>query len=215
MSTGINNINWKGKSLTYDIIQIETIFNGLCHAILPQNVSLEPGDRYIISIHSNISQREDQIGKISLKFSSKESYLSTVWVGMPGVETVDFNLDLKKYADIVIFYNEVQNEYIKNCDGNLENNVFKNFAQKFVDRHDDYNCTNVCAPLWLEPITNTIEHSLENCEMAEDYYCMYTDQVVDIVTPLAPESLKSCKVKSPKIKEIKGDLDGVSLLVLQ
>ena len=36
---------------------------------------------------------------------------------------------------------------------------------------------------------------------------MYTSQVTDIVTPLAPESLKSCKVKSPKIKEIKGELE--------
>ena len=31
---------------------------------------------------------------------------------------------------------------------------------------------------------------------------MYTDEVVDIITPLAPESLKSCRFKTPKIKDI-------------
>ena len=34
-------------------------------------------------------------------------------------------------------------------------------------------------------------------------------KVVDIITPLAPESLKSCTVKNPKIKDIKSEVDNV------
>ena len=48
------------------------------------------------------------------------------------------------------------------------------------------------------------------CKSGEDYYCMYYDAiptVVDVITPLAPESLKSCTVKTPKIKDIIDEVD--------
>ena len=93
-------------------------------------------------------------------FSSREEYLAKVWVGMPGVVTVDYTFDLKKYSSIVAFYNEIQNDYIKNCDGTIGRTVFQNFAQKIVDSKKDYNCTNVCIPIWFEPITNTIDHDI-------------------------------------------------------
>ena len=89
-------------------------------------------------------------------FSSKDDYLAKVWSGMPGVETVDFTFNLKTYNCLEVFYNEVQNEYIKNCDKTEGITVFQNFAQKIVDVTNDFNCTNVCIPLRLEPITNTI-----------------------------------------------------------
>ena len=54
---------------------------------------------------------------------------------------------------------------------------------------------------------------LANCESGTDYYCMYYDAipttVVDTITPLAPESLKSCTVKNPKIKDIKSEVSNV------
>ena len=93
-------------------------------------------------------------------FSSREEYLAKVWVGMPGVVTVDYTFDLKKYSSIVAFYNEIQNDYIKNCDGTIGRSVFQNFAQKIVDNKKDYNCTNVCVPIWFEPITNTVDHDI-------------------------------------------------------
>ena len=52
---GTNEIKWKGKSLTYEVIEVETIFSGLCIAIRPKNVSLEPGDRYTIKVYSNLT----------------------------------------------------------------------------------------------------------------------------------------------------------------
>ena len=73
-----------------------------------------------------------------------------------------------------------------------------------LDRMPDFNCTNVCVPLWIEPILDTIDHNYENCENPKDYYCMYSSEVEDIVVALAPESLKSCVMKSPKIKQIMG-----------
>ena len=54
-NVGTNEIQWKGKSLTYEVKEVETIFYGLCQAIWPKNVSLEPGDRYTISVHSNLT----------------------------------------------------------------------------------------------------------------------------------------------------------------
>ena len=106
------------------------------------------------------STKADQIGKMNLMFSSREEYLAKVWVGMPGVVTVDYAFDLKKYSSIVAFYSEIQNDYIKNCDGTIGRTVFQNFAQKIVDSKKDYNCTNVCIPIWFEPITNTIDHDI-------------------------------------------------------
>ena len=52
---GTNEIKWKGKSLTYEVKEVETIYNGLCPTIWPKDVLLEPGDRYTISVHSNLT----------------------------------------------------------------------------------------------------------------------------------------------------------------
>ena len=93
-------------------------------------------------------------------FSSNKDYLTKVWVGMPGVETVDHSIDLKVNNYIVVFYDEIQKDYIKNSDGNIGRTVFQNFAQKIVDSKKDYNCTNVCIPIWFEPITDTIDHDI-------------------------------------------------------
>ena len=115
------------------------------------------------------NKKADQIGKIDIMFSSNEDYLSKVWVGMPGVETVDYSIDLKEYGSIVVFCDEIQKDYIKNCDGTIGRTVFQNFAQKIVDSKKDYNCTNVCIPIWFEPITNTIDHDIgmETCDFRE------------------------------------------------
>ena len=42
---------------------------------------------------------------------------------------------------------------------------------------------------------------LANCESGADYYCMNQPQVNDMITKLAPESLKSCTIKTPKVKD--------------
>ena len=52
---GTNEITWKGKSLTYEVKQVESIYDGLCQTIWPENVLLQPGDRYTIHVHSNLT----------------------------------------------------------------------------------------------------------------------------------------------------------------
>ena len=52
---GTNQIKWKKKSLTYEVKEVETIYSGLCPTIWPKDVLLEPGDRYTISVHSNLT----------------------------------------------------------------------------------------------------------------------------------------------------------------
>ena len=53
----------------------------------------------------------------------------------------------------------------------------------------------------LGPILDTVDHNLENCIDRADYFCMYSSEVQKKITPLAPSTLKSCHMKSPKIKE--------------
>ena len=54
-NVGTNEIKWKGKLLTYEVKEVESIFDGLCQTIWPKNVLLEPGDRYHIYVHSNLT----------------------------------------------------------------------------------------------------------------------------------------------------------------
>ena len=101
---------------------------------------------------------------------------------------------------MVVFYNEVNKKFITDCDDGI-NDVFQNFAMKILEQ--DFNCSNICNPLWLEPILNTINHDLEDCINSADYYCMYSNAVVSQITPLAPATLKSCLIKTPKVKDAK------------
>ena len=57
LHVGTNEFQWNGKSLIYEVIEIESIFYGLCQAIRPKNVRLEPGDRYWISIVNNKTEK--------------------------------------------------------------------------------------------------------------------------------------------------------------
>ena len=113
MTAGINEIMWKEKLLIYDVKKIKTIHLGMCHSIQLQNILLKPGVTPDIQIHSNISQKNDQLQRITLMFSSKDTDLAIVWMGMPGVETVNYDFDLNEYGHVVIIYSEVQKEYIK------------------------------------------------------------------------------------------------------
>ena len=48
------------------------------------------------------------------------------------------------------------------------------------------------------------KHSgLEHCVEAEDQYCMYKQQTLQQIEPLAPATLKTCHIKSPKVKDAK------------
>ena len=64
-------------------------------------------------------------------FSSKDAYLAKVWVGMPGVQTVDYNLDLKKYENINI------------CECLSESEIFKSNCQYEISKVI-MNPINVC-----------------------------------------------------------------------
>ena len=120
--------------------EIETIFSGLCYGILPINVSSNPGERYIFKLDTKIATTKDQVSTINLQFSSKDLYLDIVWKGLPGTETLTHEIELDEYENMIIFYKEIRNLYIKNCD-NGNNTVFQNFAKSFVENKGKYNCT--------------------------------------------------------------------------
>ena len=201
MAVGKNEFKRNRKDIIFEVQEIETIFSGLCYGILPFNVSSKPGERYVFKLDTKIATTKDQVSKINLQFSSKDSYLDIVWKGLPGIETEHHEMKLDEYENMIIFYKEIRNLYIKNCDEGNQT-VFQNFAKSFIKNIQKYNCTNVCVPIYLEPILRTIEHGMENCKNSKDYYCMY-EVALQEIAPLAPETLKSCEVKSPKIFDIK------------
>ena len=57
-------------------------------------------------------------------------------------------------------------------------------------------------------------YSSSNCftlnYYTEDYYCMYSPQVLNIIVPLAVEILKPCVVKHPKVEGIKKPTNDVA-----
>ena len=190
LKLGINTIMWKGKERKLNVKEIPTIFSGLCHVILPEDVNSDKGDRFPFEFVVKAQEDEkDTINEIKLQFSSSDSYLAIVWVGMNGITTQTFDMSLDRYSHIVAFYNEIENHYIKHCDeGN--DSVYRNFAKKFVEHKQNFTCKNVCIPLYFEPIADTIKHNIPNCDKAEDYYCMYSPEVLNIIVPLASETLK-------------------------
>ena len=76
------------------MLEIETVFSGLCYGILPINVSSNPGERYIFKLDTKIATTKDQVSTINLQFSSKDLYLDIVWKGLPGTETLTHEIKL-------------------------------------------------------------------------------------------------------------------------
>ena len=48
---------------------------------------MEDDEKYAIEICHDISDKEDQIKKISISISSINTYLDLVWPGLPGMES--------------------------------------------------------------------------------------------------------------------------------
>ena len=71
LNIGMNDIFWHGKNRVFDVREIPTIFSGLCHVILPHNVSSDPGDSFTFEFFSNVTLEEDQLTEIKIQFSSK------------------------------------------------------------------------------------------------------------------------------------------------
>ncbi len=82
----------------------------------------------------------------------------------------NFLLLATKKKVTISFSNDKKNLFRLDCDGS-PNDVFQNFASAIIKQ--DFNCSNICNPLWLEPILNTIDHGLDECVDSADYYCMY------------------------------------------
>ena len=101
------------------------------------------------------------IKKYSLNYliNFQDGYLTTVWTGLPGVETVDFKIDTDEYLNNAFFYNEVEKNFITDCSESESGlDVFQNFATKIIAQ--DFNCSNICKPIWLEPILDTIDSGI-------------------------------------------------------
>ena len=81
--------------------------------------------------------------------------------------------------------------------------VFQTFAQALVDHRDNFTqfCPNFCMPIYVEPITDTIAHTIPDCDNNLDYYCMWKPGPLKVATTLAPLSMKPCLVKSPKLND--------------
>ena len=86
LTIGMNTVFWKKKYRMFNVKEIPTIFSGLCHVILPNNVNSDKGDRFPFEIIAEAQEdNKDTIHEIKLQFSSNDSYLAIVWVGMNGI----------------------------------------------------------------------------------------------------------------------------------
>ena len=155
---------------------------------------------------------EDRLETIKIRFASKEAYLESVWVGLPGVKTEEFILNLKQHKSLVVFYNEIQNEYISTSFSQCKkgnDTVFQTFAHSLIDHRDNFTqfCPNFCMPIYVEPITDTIAHNIPDCDNNWDYYCMWKPGPLKVATTLAPLSMKPCLVKSPKLNDFPSKLN--------
>ena len=160
---------------------------------------------------------EDRIETIKIRFSAKEAYLESVWVGLPGVKTEEFTANLKQQKGLVVFYNEIQNEYISTSFSQCKkenDTVFQTFAHSLIDHRDNFTqfCPNFCMPIYVEPITDTIAHKIPDCDNNFDYYCMWKPGPLKVATTLAPLSMKPCLVKSPKLNDFPSKFFQSSLL---
>ena len=60
---------------------------------------LDPGDRYPFLIKTQLNQnftKEEKLRKIKIRFASNETYLESVWIGLPGVMTEQHILNLEQ-----------------------------------------------------------------------------------------------------------------------
>ena len=110
------------------------------------------------------------------------------------------------HKGLVVFYNEIQNEYISTSFSQCKkenDTVFQTFAHSLIDHRENFTqfCPNFCMPIYVEPITDTIAHKIPDCDSNFDYYCMWKPGPLKVATTLAPLSMKPCLVKSPKLND--------------
>ena len=77
------------------------------HQKNPENILFEDGEKFIYQVDKNISLIEDQIRRIIAHISSKDLYLDTAWPGLPGVETIEFDIDLTYVCHYQLFFSIV------------------------------------------------------------------------------------------------------------
>ena len=60
----------------------------------------DPGDRYPFLIKAQSNQNvttDEKLRKIKIRFASTETYLESVWIGLPGVITEEYILNLQNH----------------------------------------------------------------------------------------------------------------------
>ena len=123
----------------------------------PTTTPMTPTTSKTITTTTNFIE-EDRLETIKIRFASKEAYLESVWVGLPGVKTEEFTLNLKQHKGLVVFYNEIQNEYISTSFSQCKkgnDTVFQTFAHALIDHRANFTqfCSKFCMPIYVQPIT--------------------------------------------------------------
>ena len=96
---GENMIQFGNRLLKVDLKLIETYQNGFCYAIVPIGRMLfKDGEKFIYLVDRNTSLKEDEISRIVMRVSTKDTYLDAAWSGLPGVQTTEFDIDLSYFC---------------------------------------------------------------------------------------------------------------------
>ena len=182
--------------------------NGQCLVIIPfEKTLLKPGSflRFILMHDLNAT---DIIKEVSLSLTSQnDDYLYNVWTGLPGVKPENILIDASKIDSVTLFYNQVEQKYIKECTEENDKSVFQDFAQEIIKNKELYNCSNFCIPIAVAEILDTINHSLEYCKRLKDYYCSIEN--LGLMSKLGRKTTKRCLINYADVRPMTNDaVDG-------
>ena len=171
---------------------------GMCYVIIPKQLFVKPfQDTLIISIAKNITSENEDMDKILVQISSKDTF-NTLNDEMSGLENpkekLDFTTESNGYLSIQ--YAEENTEYIKECS---ELAFFKCYAEK-IAISADFNCSKKCVSLQVKSIIENITHNVTKCLNDLEEYCMTGIQGYKTFKKLKSTCLKQCRVKGSSVK---------------
>ena len=199
LKIGMNEIKGEEENIhMYEVKNNPTLSYGMCYVIIPKQLFMKPfQDTLIISIAKNITSENEDMNKILVQISSKDTF-NTINDEMSGLENPKEKLEFTSESNgyLSIQYTEEDTEYIKECSDLA---FFKCYAEK-VAISRDFNCSKKCIPYRIKSMMENIEHNLTRCLNDFEEYCMAGIQGYKTFKKLKSTCLKQCRVKSSTVK---------------
>ena len=199
LKVGRNEIKEKGIIRSFEVKENPTHGIGMCYVIIPDQIRMRPiQDTLTISTARNRTEGNDEISKLFLQISSKDTF-NTINYKTSDVMEQEF---VSNETYLKIDYTEENTEFIKDCS---KTSISKCWAERFVDTKE-FNCTNKCVPVVFRSAMENIEHEIPECFDNSEEYCMLGVEGYKIQEKLRSTCLKQCQNKASRleISKVKG-----------